>query len=148
MPSRWASRQRWQMASMLCCGKRYESDVCSDLILEVLMWFLGVTRGLLWWPRWPVASPLLLASKGLFKANFLGPPGSPSMSQGGPCLGSPGAMSLRTGGVPSCVANMPTRGVLHSALYGPYLPSAGLSHGGWPCLRMPTLGASHGSNPG
>src|SRR6266851_6116655 len=100
---------------------------------------------LLWWPVWP-ASSLSLASKGLFKVKFFEPPGSPSMPQGGPCLGSPGAESLRTSGAPSCAAHTPTRGVFCGTLCGPRLPSNGLSRGGQSCLCTPTVGASCGGD--
>jgi len=64
------------------------------------------------------------------------------MPQGGPFLGSPGAMSLRTGSTPPCAVNMPTRGVSRGALCGPHLPLDGLSHSGQLCLRTPTVRAS------
>ncbi len=98
------------------------------------------------------SSPSLLASKGLFKVRFCLPPGSPSMSQGGPCLGSPGAVSLRTNSVRSCAANTPAHGICRGALCGPCLPLDGLSgssSGGALSLhlRMPSLGASYGGIP-
>jgi len=68
------------------------------------------------------------------------------MLQGGPFLGSPGAESLRTGGAPSCTANMPAHGVLHGARICPRLPSDRLSRGGQSCLRTPTVGASRGGD--
>jgi hypothetical protein len=80
------------------------------------------------------------------------PPGSPSMPQGGPFLGSPGAKSLRTGGTPSCAANTPARSVFHGALCGPRLPLDGISGGsggGALSLRlcMPSLRASRSGVP-
>ncbi len=66
------------------------------------------------------------------------------MPQGGPCLGSLGAVSLRTNGVSLCTANMPTRGVFRSTLCGPCLPSDGPSHSSQLCLCTPTVGASCG----
>jgi len=97
---------------------------------------------------WPAALPSFLALKGLFEAEFVEPPGSPSMPQGGPCLGSPGAMSLRTGSAPSCTAKMPAHSVFRSALCGLHLPSDGSSHGGWSRLCMPVLGDSCSGNSG
>jgi hypothetical protein len=104
-----------------------------------------------WWPKWPASSPVL-ASTGLFCSKLLVPPGSPSMSQGGPCLGSPGAVSLRTNGAPSCAAHTPARGVFRGAHCGPRLPSDGLSGGSGgsassPCLHVPSLRASRGCVP-
>jgi hypothetical protein len=97
-------------------------------------------------------SPLFSASKGLFGSKVLVPPGSPSMPQGGPFLGSPGAESLRTGGAPSCAANMPACGIFCGALCGPRLPLDGISGGSGggassPRLCMPSLRASRGGIP-
>ena len=63
-------------------------------------------------------------------------------------MGSPGAMSLRTGGAPSCTANTPAHVVFCGALCGMRLPLDGFSCGSWSCLRIPILGASHGGDPG
>jgi hypothetical protein len=94
-------------------------------------------------PKWPSASLSFSASKGLV------PPSSPSMSQGGPCLGSPGAVSYRTSGVPSCAANTPARSIFCGAHCGPHLCSHEPSRGGSgsassTCLRMPVDWASCG----
>ena len=106
-----------------------------------------------WWPVWPAASPSFSASKGLFGSKALVPPGSPSMSQGGPCLGSPGVAPFKAVDALACRASTPARGVFRGALCGPHLPSDGLSGGSGggassPRLRMPSFGASRGGDPG
>ena len=135
---------------MPCRGERYESNVCGDLILGVLMGFLVRQGSISWWPKWPTLLPLILASKGLFDLKLFVPPGSPSMPQGGLCLGSPGAESLRTSGTPLCAADMPTRSIFHGALCGPHLPQAGfLMATGHACacpLLGPLVAATQGSS--
>ncbi len=106
----------------------------------------------LWWPKWPAASPSISASKGFFDSKGCLPPGSPSMPQGGPCLGNPGAKSLRTNGAPSYAANTPTHSVCCGTLCGPCLPSDGLSGSSCGsalslCLRMPSFRASYSGIP-
>ena len=106
-----------------------------------------------WWPKWPTLSPSILASEGLLKSKSLVSPGSPSLPQGGPCLGNLGAESLRTNGAPSCAAHMPTCGVFCGAHCGLCLPSDRPSRSGDSSasslrMHMPFLRASCGSNPG
>jgi hypothetical protein len=74
------------------------------------------------------------------------------MSQGGPCLGSPGVAPFMVVDALACRASMPTCGMFCGTLCGPHLPSDGLSgsSGGGALslrLRMPLLRASYGGVP-
>ncbi len=74
------------------------------------------------------------------------------MPQGGPCLGNPGAKSLRTNGAPSYAANTPTHSICCGTLCGPCLPSDGLSGSSCGsasslCLCMPSFRASYSGIP-